>query len=162
MFQIIVGVFAIALAAFLAAVAIFWGGNAWTDNAYRSEYVRTSNVALQIETAMHLYRGNNGIFPSGSSEEIIDTLVSEAYLNSPPLGSWHVDSNIIQTTLESAEMCRRVNELGGQQMSLASAYEGCPPCNDTAFSSWMACSVAAAAPDPEGDPDPGSEPEDEG
>lgn len=143
MFQIIAGVLAIAMAALLAVVAIFWGGNAWTDNTYRSEYARTSNVALQIETAMHMYRGNNGIFPTGTSEEIIDTLISEAYLNTAPLGTWHVNANAIQTTLESAEMCRRVNELAGQQMSLAVDHDGCPPCDEQAFASWPGCAIVA-------------------
>lgn len=142
MFHLIAALFAIALAAIIAAVAVFWGGNAWTDNSYRTTYARTSNTALQIETAMHLYRGQKGIFPPGDGEQVVQELVDEAYLSTPPIGEWYVNANTIQTRLETREMCSRVNELAGQQMSLAEDYQGCPPCEDEAFSSWGACYVA--------------------
>lgn len=143
MFMIIASVISIVLVVMLAIAAVFYGGDLWTNNHYRSLYTEAENGALQIETAMHLHRGQRGIFPQGSSEEILQTLRNEEFLSSIPAGEWVIHGNIIQKPLESVDVCLRMNELAGHDVSSAEAYDGCPPCDESAYSHWTACQVAA-------------------
>jgi len=122
MFQIIVGVIAIALAAALAAASIFYGGSAFMSSTAKAQTTTLVNSAQQISGAQALYRTDN----AGASAGDITALVTANYLQAVPTapsvasdGTWTLSddgsvSYIEVNSANTAEICAEVeNQNGG-------------------------------------------------
>lgn len=121
MFQIIVAVIAIALAAALAAASIFYGGSAFLSSTAKAQTTTLINSAQQISGAQALYRTDN----AGASANDIQDLVSNNYLQAVPTapavasdGTWTLtdDGSISYIEINSdniSEICAEVEKQNG-------------------------------------------------
>lgn len=156
MFQVIIAVISIALVVIMAIAMIWFGGNVFVSGSDRALYAQLMNHGSQIEGALKLYNADRGVYPAGTSTQILAALTaSEAgrtYLKDVPRGDWYVDGGTIYRSLEDMGQCRRVNEVAKKDISLASAYDGCPPCNGVeggpweGFRDWPGCRREAITP----------------
>lgn len=121
MFQIIVGVIAIALAAALAAASIFYGGSAFMSSTAKAQTTALVNSAQQISGAQALYRTDN----AGASAGNITALKTANYLQAVPTapsvasdGTWTLsdDGSVAYIKINEAnkaEICAEVEKQNG-------------------------------------------------
>lgn len=140
MFQLIVAVVALALVVLMALAMLWFGGSAFSSGADRALYAQLMNHGSQIEGALKLYSVDRGTFPSGTSSEQFLALTSlsqgATYLKDVPQGEWYINEGTIYRSLNNIDQCSRVNYVAKKDLSLASAYDGCPPCNGVAGGAW--------------------------
>lgn len=122
MFQIIVAVIAIALAAALAAASIFYGGSAFMSSTAKAQTTTMVNGAQQIAGAQALYRTDNA---GAWATDINVDLVQGDYLQAVPTppqiatGSWALSSDGMVSYIQindanAGEICPEVaNQNGG-------------------------------------------------
>ena len=138
MFQLIVTVISIALIAILAVATLWFGGLAFPEGGEKVEFTRIRAGAFQIETALNMYFADNGVYPEGASQKILDELVARKYLVSIPTGGseggYDVENKQIVRALASEEQCFKLNKMAG-----VTATDECPPCADPAFGNYIAC-----------------------
>lgn len=137
MFGLITAVIGVALAVLTAIMAIFYGGNVFTDNAGKTLYSKSVNGAQQIQAAIQLYQGREGFLPTGDSTTVLGMLVSDNYLSAVPEGNWIVQESQIVRELATVKQCKAINEVAGFDVS--SVPNGCPSCADAAYSTWPGC-----------------------
>ena len=143
MFQLIVGVIAIALAGIMAIMAIWYGGSVFTDNAGKGMYAKLLNEGEQIQAAVQLYSSHEGFFPTGTSQQILNSLVDGSYLTMVPPGNWIIQQDKLVRQLDTSDQCLAINQAAGLDIAaLPAAYNGCPPCADSAYDGWPSCSSA--------------------
>lgn len=135
MFTLIIAVISILLVAAIVAGTMFWGGDAFTNNSDKTEYAKAVNGASQIEAALNLHLADHGIYPPGTSVQMLETLVAGGYLKSLPDGNWTVGENILVRTIRDGDQCSNINRLAGMDTSSVT----CPPCEDAAYNTWPAC-----------------------
>lgn len=156
MFQVIIAVISIALVAIIAIALIWFGGSAFMSGSDRALYAQLMNHGSQIEGALKLYNADKGTYPTGTSTEILNTLTHASsgitYLKDVPVGDWYVDGGTIYRALIDMDQCKRVNVVAKKDISQASDYDGCPPCNGVAggpwegFRDWPGCRREAITP----------------
>lgn len=141
MFQMIVAVIAIALVVIMAVAMIWFGGSVFSTGSDRALYAQLMNHGSQIEGALKLYNADRGFYPTGNSTEVLSTLTSNAsgatYLKDVPAGDWYVTDGVIYRALSNMDQCKRVNEVAKKDISLASSYDGCPPCSAAGGADWQ-------------------------
>lgn len=140
MFQLIIAIISILLIVVLAAAAFFYGGDTFFSSSGKAEYSEKMNGASQIETALHLYLARNGRYPTGTSEEILSTLVNGEYLSTAPSGDWMIGTNLLIRPIEALENCTTINKHAGFDVETTP----CPSCDDPAYQGWPACSSDTA------------------
>jgi hypothetical protein len=141
MFQLIIGVISIVLAILLAVMSIWYGGSVFTDNSGKAMYAKLMNEGEQIQAAVQLYAGREGFFPTGTSQQILNSLVDGSYLTIIPPGHWLVQQDKLVRQLSNNDECIAINSAAGWYPStLPASFGGCPPCNDTAYKDWPSCS----------------------
>ena len=152
MFQLIVAVVGIALIVILAVIAVWVGGDTFSSSGERALFTTYLNQGSQIEASLKMYKANNGVLAFDetveTSEDVLNWLKNNDYLESVPPGDWQIDGTAIYRALENNEQCQRLNAFMGKDLSLAAAYDGCPPCNgvvgegevvDKTFANWPGC-----------------------
>lgn len=144
MFQMIVAVIAVALVAIIAIAMIFFGGNVFTSGSDRALYAQLMNHGSQIEGALKLYQSDNGVYPPGSSNQVLAALIENDsrgmnYLKSKPMGDWFVEAGTIYRSLDDIAQCRRVNVTAKMDVENETSFGGCPPCTDESFKAWPGC-----------------------
>lgn len=149
MFQLIVAIVSIALVVILAALAMWVGGDAFTQSGEKATFATYLNQGSQIEAGLKMYQADHGTMPSGfgTSDEVIDELQDKQYLRSRPPGQWEIVGDTIYRALEKPEECKRLNLFMGKDVdsALAAAHNGCPPCAPTdpaeiaEFKTWPGC-----------------------
>ncbi|AOG02862.1 hypothetical protein [Bosea sp. RAC05] len=144
MFNLIIAAIVVVVIAILTIASIFYGGNAFSLASDKGRYAQYINHGEQIAAAIKLYQIDKGAAPSGTATEIVQILSQSdasgrTYLSSSPVGDWYVTEGIIYRKLLDNEECKRMNTVAGKDVSLASASNGCPPCDDAVFSEWPAC-----------------------
>lgn len=143
MFQLIAGVIAVALAVIVAVMALWYGGEAFTDNSGKALYAKLMNNGQQIQAAVQLYSSHEGFFPTGTSQQILNSLVDGNYLTMIPEGNWIIQQDKLVKQLDTQDQCVAINTAAGLNVaSLPPAYNGCPPCADAAYDGWPSCSSA--------------------
>lgn len=148
MFQLITGVIAIALAALLAVASIWYGGTVFSDNSGKAMYAKLMNNGSQIQAAVQLYASHEGFFPTGTSQQILNSLVDGNYLTMIPDGHWILQQDKLVRQLDTNDQCQAINVAAGLDLAtLPAAYNGCPPCADAAYDGWPSCSSASPIPE---------------
>ena len=141
MFQLVTGVIAILLAVICAIMALWYGGSVFTDNSGKALYSKYLNNGQQIQAAVQLYASQNGgIFPSGTSQQILNALVDNNYLIEIPEGHWIIQEDKLVRELQTGDQCKAINIAAGYDVtSLPAGMNGCPPCADDTYKNWPAC-----------------------
>lgn len=133
MFSLIVTIVAIALVAALALAVIYYGGDALNIGASRTASAKSLQEGNQIAGALELYRADHGDFPSGTSDEIKQTLLTANYLKAIPTGSWSFRNDFaVQTDLDE-RTCLALNQ------KLGITGTTVPACNDSTISGKSVC-----------------------
>ncbi len=155
MFQMIVAVIAVAIVALLAIATIFYGGGVFTSSGERGKFDGYIQQGTQIQAGLKLYNVDTGTMPTGSSSSQFTTLESNNYLTSTPPGGWVIDNQVIYKPLTDNAQCKRFNHYAGADTSDVvqpdgatqnlAYYEGCPPCDDAAWSKYPACQSTTVA-----------------
>lgn len=135
MMQLIITIIALALAAALAVVAFFYGGDIFSNSTVRGEAAKTVNEITQIDSALQYYRASNAGEPADVSD-----LVSGNYINADVFsqasgdGLWTATSpasSLLVRPVTSVEACHMINEdLGVDTLYTGSAP---PACGDAAW-----------------------------
>jgi hypothetical protein len=143
MFQVLVAVIAIILAVIGAFVGLWYGGPAFIDNSGKAMYAKLLNNGQQIQAAVQLYSSTEGFFPTGTSQQILNSLVDGKYLTMIPEGNWIIQQDKLVRQLETPDQCSAINIAAGMAVwSLPANLNGCPPCSDTAYDAWPSCSTS--------------------
>lgn len=90
MYQIIITVIAVVLAAALAGTALYYGGDAMLGSRHQVEATRLFNDSKQIVAAYWQWRGDFMEDPVDTAEDP-SFLVTDAYLNQIPQSDWLED-----------------------------------------------------------------------
>lgn len=142
MFQLITGVIAIVLAMVCAIMALWYGGSVFTDNSGKAMYAKYLNNGQQIQAAVQLYASQNGFYPSGTSQQILNALVDGDYLTQIPEGHWIIQEDKLVRELQNNNQCKAINTAAGFDVSsLPAGMDGCPPCSDDTYKTWPACNT---------------------
>lgn len=129
MFSLIITVVSIALVAVLAFLAIYYGGDAWTNSNQKAMAAKTINGGQQIAGAVQMYRNDTGNVPADLSEL---TSNNGKYLSAIPEGVWATGTDSVVAAVTEAQCMEINNQLG---LSLTSV----PSCSDAKFSSTSVC-----------------------
>jgi hypothetical protein len=141
MFQLVTGVIAIVLAALIAIMALFYGGSVFTDNSGKAMYSKYLNGGQQIQAAVQLFQSQNGYFPTGTSQQILNSLIDGDYLSQIPDGRWIIQEDKLVRELQTNDQCKAINVAANYDVTtLPAGMNGCPPCADSAYKNWPACS----------------------
>lgn len=142
MFQLVTGVIAIILAVVCAIMALWYGGSVFTDNSGKAMYAKYLNNGQQIQAAVQLYASQNGYFPAGTSQQILNALVDGSYLSQIPEGHWVIQEDKLVRELQTNDQCKAINVAAGYDASsLPAGMNGCPPCADDTYKAWPACNT---------------------
>jgi hypothetical protein len=139
MFQLIIAIISVLVVAILAICGYFFLGDSFTNNSDKALYAKSMNGESQIEAALNLHLASHGVYPTGTSQQILDNLVAEQYLASIPEGSWAIGDNQITKSIESENQCKAINRVAGKDVSTVP----CPACDDAAYDDYPACTQAA-------------------
>lgn len=131
MFSLIITIIAIALVAALALATIFYGDDIAGTAGAKSKITKALQEGNQIVGAIELYKADKGSLPSGSNEQIQQSLLSEGYLTAWPDTAWELrnDYAIISGMTES--ICLKLNQSKG--------VNEIPSCSAEGFESRSIC-----------------------
>lgn len=133
MFSLIITIVAIALVAALALAVIYYGGDALNIGTSRTASAKSLQEGNQIAGALELYRADHGDFPTGTSDDIKQTLLTANYLKAIPTGSWTFRNDFaVQNDLDE-KTCLALNQ------KLGIAGSTVPACNDASITGRSAC-----------------------
>ncbi len=136
MTQLITAVIAIVIMVLLAIAAIWFGGSTFVNNSGRVDLATYENGAAQIETALSLYYADNGVYPSGTSSDILASLVTLNYLDAIPAPADYSLDEVtgIQRPLTDLHQCYMLNFAAG-----VTHTEECPACSDDTKGNYPGC-----------------------
>ncbi len=136
MTQLLTAVIAIVIMVLLAITAIWFGGSVFVNNSGRVDLATYENGAAQIETALNLYYADNGVYPSGTSSDILAGLVTLNYLNAIPAPADYSLDDVtgIQRPLTDLAQCYQINLAAG-----VTHINECPACTDDAKGNYPGC-----------------------
>jgi hypothetical protein len=128
-------IIAIAITILLAVAAIWFGGSIFNDNSGRVNLATYENGASQIASAIDMYFSDNNMYPSGTSAEILETLVTSSYLTTVPRpGDYVVGDYNITRPLTDVEQCYKLNYAAN-----VTKEPECPPCTDDTKGNYPGC-----------------------
>jgi len=145
MFNLIVVAIAVVLVGVIAVASLWYGGDVFSTQTQKTDYLKIEAAASQIKGAMELHRAREGFYPAlgTSGDPIVDTRTMlqnlttgpVTYLSSIPAGDWIVNqSGFVSVEIESEEECERINLFAGQTAT-------CPDCSAPSFDFFPACQV---------------------
>jgi hypothetical protein len=126
-------------------MSIWYGGSVFTDNTGKALYAKLMNNGQQIQAAVQLYSSREGFFPTGTSQQILNSLVDGDYLTMIPEGHWILQQDKLIKQLDTTDQCIAINSAAGfDPTSLPASFNGCPPCSDAGYDGWPSCASATA------------------
>lgn len=128
MFSLIITVVSIALVAVLAFLAIYYGGDAWSNSNQKAIAAKTINGGQQIAGAVQMYRNDTGNVPA----DLWELTSNGRYLSNLPEGAWTTGTDSVVAAVNEAQ-CMEINSQLG--LGLTSV----PSCSDAQFSSTSVC-----------------------
>lgn len=131
MFSMIITIIAIALVAALALATIYYGKTYAAQGQAQAKTARLIQEGNQIAGALEVYRADHGDFPTGTSEDIKNELLSKKYLTSIPEGDWTFRNDFAVRNDLTSEACLAINKKLG--------LESVPLCSDAAAASRTVC-----------------------
>jgi hypothetical protein len=131
MFSMIITIIAIALVAALALATLYYGTGYYKDGQARAAAAKTIQQGNQIIGALELYKVDQGSLPTGTSDEIKQSLLDNKYLAAWPETAWQMrDDYVVRSDLD-ATACQMVN----QSLKIATI----PTCDDPAYAGKSYC-----------------------
>lgn len=116
MFNLIITIISIALVVAMAAAAVYYGGEAFTQGTSKANAATLVTQAQQINGAITLYTNDNG----GAAPASVGDLATGGYLQSSPVvppnaasGSFTLSSGDSVVSGVNAEVCDRLNDAVG-------------------------------------------------
>lgn len=137
MFSLIITIIAIALVAALAIATIYYGGTAFNKSSDSAVVSETLNKSNQISGAFELYKADHGSLPTGTQQEIIDTLISKKYLSAWPqstsaASAWSLTTDYATISGLTESQCISLNK----NLGITGAV---PTCSDPAYAGKSYC-----------------------
>lgn len=134
MFSMIITIIAIVLVAALALATIYYGTAYYKDGQARAAAAKALQQGNQIIGALELYKVDKGGLPTGTSDEIRQSLLENKYLAAWPETAWQMrDDYVVRSDLD-ATACQMVNT--------ALKINTIPVCDDPAFVGKSYCCQA--------------------
>lgn len=131
MFALIVTLISVALVALLALVSVYYIGPAVNEGHDRATISRYLSEGTQIQGALELYRADTGSLPTGTNDQIKQTLLDNHYLKSWPEGTWELRNDFAVRTDLSAATCLEINKKMNVNVI--------PSCTDSQYSGRSLC-----------------------
>lgn len=132
MFSIIITVIAIALVAALIAACVYYGGQFATDGSAKAKSARYLQEGNQLVGALELYKSDHdGQLPTGTNEDIKNTLISGKYLKGWPEQEWGFTTDYAVRSEVDQNACKAVNDKIG--------ISTVPDCSDPAYLNVRVC-----------------------
>ncbi|MNR71675.1 hypothetical protein D3C71_23070 [compost metagenome] len=132
MFSLIVALIAIALVGLLALAAILYLQNSSGEGISKAQGAQFIQEGGQITGALEIYKVDHvGALPSGTNDEIKNTLLQGNYLATWPDPKWEFKSDYITRADVSEDACLAINTKLGVPLV--------PSCDDEAYKSRSIC-----------------------
>lgn len=138
MFSLIVTIISVVLVAILAIATIFYGGDFAKDGQAKAKQTKVLQEGNQVAGALELYKADHGGFPTGTSDDIKNALVSQNYLKTIPSAEWHfINDFAVRSDLDEAS-CLKINQRVG--------VNEVPACSDTTYTNKTICCSTTTTP----------------